>query len=729
MGQIKKLYQDSGNVEIIAGTESNAVYPVTASSAVYHQSSWGTGGSGQSVSSILTALDQGYQYIGVASLNTTPITATHKIFYLASEAGVYSNFGGITVSGLTVLKNSGSGWSKEELNITSGGGGGGGGGGTVTGYIGTTQVQGSSGAQNLTGISNLRIESGGKIYFGGTNDVYIEYDSNGFHFSESVYSDGQVAAGGAGSGSGGGGGGSYTLPIASADTLGGIKVGAGLSIDSTTGVLSATGGGGGGTSYSAGAGIDITSGTISVTKASASALGGIKVGTGLSIDSSGVLSATGGGGGGGGTLTDVTLGGVSVVSGTVAALPAYPTSLPASDVSAWAKASTKPSYNFSEIGSKPTTLSGYGITDAKIQSGVITLGSNTITPLTSHQTIYALTLQAGTFANGTYTPNSAAKTFNIPTTLDHISDGTNRKLSDYVTLHTTQNNIDGEKTFTTNPVHIGSSSGIDVDGSSYIDIGNARLVYDSGAKALHVKNKSGVTDTISFFADGFVSAGGTAAQSTISFVTLEGNQTISGDKEFGGNITFNGVTYLTSYVDAQSDLAVGGDISLSGKINALTISSQTVSSYKYVTLSADRLYLQNGSNDVILGSGSGKVIVGSHPGSTAIGSNKFYVDGTAIATAWNTSSDSRLKDNISPIEGAIDLVMALKPSKWVWNSGDVKGKVGVGLIAQDVEAVAPWMVESGEYKSLNYQMLHGFELSAIQNHEMRLRKLEEYVKQ
>ena len=34
-------------------------------------------------------------------------------------------------------------------------------------------------------------------------------------------------------------------------------------------------------------------------------------------------------------------------------------------------------------GSNPTTLSGYGITDAKINNGTITLGSNTITPLTS----------------------------------------------------------------------------------------------------------------------------------------------------------------------------------------------------------------------------------------------------------------------------------------------------------------------------------------------------------
>lgn len=43
-----------------------------------------------------------------------------------------------------------------------------------------------------------------------------------------------------------------------------------------------------------------------------------------------------------------------------------------------------PNLSWSKITSdKPTTLSGYGITDAKIASGVITLGSNTITPVTS----------------------------------------------------------------------------------------------------------------------------------------------------------------------------------------------------------------------------------------------------------------------------------------------------------------------------------------------------------
>lgn len=54
-----------------------------------------------------------------------------------------------------------------------------------------------------------------------------------------------------------GGGGTYELPIASASTLGGIKVGNGLEIDAN-GVLSTTGGGGGGDSIAEGDGITIT---------------------------------------------------------------------------------------------------------------------------------------------------------------------------------------------------------------------------------------------------------------------------------------------------------------------------------------------------------------------------------------------------------------------------------------------------------------------------------------
>lgn len=56
-----------------------------------------------------------------------------------------------------------------------------------------------------------------------------------------------------------------------------------------------------------------------------------------------------------GTVTQVKVGTAAYnPSSGVVSLPAYPTTLPASDVYSWAKASTKPSYAWSEIGSKPS---------------------------------------------------------------------------------------------------------------------------------------------------------------------------------------------------------------------------------------------------------------------------------------------------------------------------------------------------------------------------------------
>jgi len=75
-------------------------------------------------------------------------------------------------------------------------------------------------------------------------------------------------------------------------------------------------------------------------------------------------------------------------------------------IPSWARASTKPSYNFSEIGTKPTTLVGYGITDAKIANGTITLGSNSITPLTS----YTETDPVWTAAKGSYSTTTQMNT-------------------------------------------------------------------------------------------------------------------------------------------------------------------------------------------------------------------------------------------------------------------------------------------------------------------------------
>lgn len=87
-------------------------------------------------------------------------------------------------------------------------------------------------------------------------------------------------------------------------------------------------------------------------------------------------------------------------------------------------ASDIPSLSWSKITSgKPTTLAGYGITDAKIANGVITLGSNTITPIVSGD-LKTLTFASGTFEAGSYSPTTV-KSIYIPTTTSHITEGDN----------------------------------------------------------------------------------------------------------------------------------------------------------------------------------------------------------------------------------------------------------------------------------------------------------------
>ncbi len=110
-------------------------------------------------------------------------------------------------------------------------------------------------------------------------------------------------------------------------------------------------------------------------------------------------------------------------------------------ISDWALAANAPTYSFSDLTWHPTTINDYGITDAKIESGTITLGSNTITPLTASN------------------------------------------FTDYVTLTTNQNNISGAKTFT---------STVTVTGDIRLDTSNSHgniFVNFDGASRLGERSK------------------------------------------------------------------------------------------------------------------------------------------------------------------------------------------------------------------------------------------------
>lgn len=70
---------------------------------------------------------------------------------------------------------------------------------------------------------------------------------------------------------------------------------------------------------------------------------------------------------------------------------------------------------------------------------------------------------------------------------------------------------------------------------------------------------------------------------------------------------------------------------------------------------------------------------------------------SASATAYNTSSDYRLKDNVAPMTGALSRVALLKPVTYSWK---IDGSAGEGFIAHELQEVCPLAV-TGEKDAVN----------------------------
>jgi hypothetical protein len=91
------------------------------------------------------------------------------------------------------------------------------------------------------------------------------------------------------------------------------------------------------------------------------------------------------------------------------------------------------------------------------------------------------------------------------------------------------------------------------------------------------------------------------------------------------------------------------------------------------------------------------------------------------ATAYNTSSDYRLKENITPMTGALQKVAALKPVTYTWKAD---GSDGQGFIAHELAEVCPDAVTGAKdavdadgnpvYQGIDVSFLVGILTAAIQ---------------
>ena len=158
--------------------------------------------------------------------------------------------------------------------------------------------------------------------------------------------------------------------------------------------------------------------------------------------------------------------------------------------------------------------------------------------------------------------------------------------------------------------------------------------------------------------------------------------TVAGASSSNSNITFSTNDYGVSggermRLDSSGNLLVGTTSALGG---ALFTVVGSLGAYLRSNGGAgnEALNLHNTAT-------SGTIYqITFRDGASATSRGSVTTNGTG--TAYNTTSDYRLKDNIAPMTGALDVVQALKPVTYNWK---VDGTASQGFIAHELQEVVP----------------------------------------
>lgn len=274
---------------------------------------------------------------------------------------------------------------------------------------------------------------------------------------------------------------------------------------------------------------------------------------------------------------------------------------------------------FSDLTTHPTTIAGYGITDAKIQNGTITLGSNSITPLTSHQTVSG-TFWGQSWSNGGTVKGSLAAGSNGGAIeqfhcIELNNAGSLSGYGGYIDFHYNGSAAD----YTTRLIEseagvmliqaknsaspyadkvVGLKIGSDVTGESYVQIGNVRLMYDTSNNALKVIKSDGTAANL--YATGGLSAlGMSAGVSAIEAMTF-GYLKVNDQLVFGNN---QALMYKDDYlyIECSDTISVNtvefdynGNVYTNGSVRAARF---YLDSNRYLYVSGGTLYYYNGSTN------------------------------------------------------------------------------------------------------------------------------------
>ena len=196
---------------------------------------------------------------------------------------------------------------------------------------------------------------------------------------------------------------------------------------------------------------------------------------------------------------------------------------------------------------------------------------------------------------------------------------------------------------------------------------------------------------------------------------------------FVNNKANSGVTFTASVTGSAGSVASSGIVGtitnaqLAGSItNDKLAGSITNAKLAGPTVTVTDDNSTNATRYPLFASGTSSTV---NPTFNASTSNLTYnpSTGTLSAVEMSATSDENLKENIIQISNALNTVMQLKGVEYNWRNN---GKKGMGLIAQDIEKIIPYLVTENENgKSVMYQNMIGLLIEAIKELKEEINQL------
>jgi len=247
----------------------------------------------------------------------------------------------------------------------------------------------------------------------------------------------------------------------------------------------------------------------------------------------------------------------------------------------------------------------------------------------------------------------------------------------------------------------------------------------------------------------------TASQTAFAIGNTGSGRAIEGDVS-NSSAAVAGVSHGSGpgiYGENQSGGDAGhfvGKVTVAGDLSANSVATTGIIQGAYIAGNAQGVYGAGGSNDGVYGTstssngiegnvsnasagvagvnhGSGPGIYGENQSGGPAGD--FYGDvivggNITYSGSLTHSSDGRFKENVEPIENALDRIVRLRGVTFDWRRANFperrfRGGRDVGFIAQEVEEVYPELVVTDRdgYKSVDYSALTPILVEAIKTQQ------------